>query len=819
MKTGFFTLPNWNQDDRFVVGQRKLTCTAEGWGGNSVAGHLIDFDPEHRVASILAFSESRPLALKFNQIKRLKIDLQPDTDKDFESSNVLEDAGQGEPKPFVVHLRDGAIYSGIAHAHRRVPYGLWIFPKKMLDKDPFRVFMPRAAVNRFELVEDRPADAGETQFDAQDFNDSVATEVETLGVELAVGRQSAAMVETPEQLRDALEDQARLKPVPIGEALLGLGKITAEQLTEALQRQKLNRSLPLGRMLIEMGVVTPEDLQTAFARKMGYPFVDIKRFPVDVGALRRVPLAISARLKVLPLVEVQGALVVAMPDPLQYKIIEELEFTAQRKVIPVVTTSTELPAQITRAYRGIGMVDTRAQPSKPETPLPDAQASGEGGLDAYQLAEELSGEAGARQDEEQQIEQSDNTLVKLINSMITEAYFQRASDIHIEPYPGREKLMIRFRVDGEMRPYLELPSSYRSALIARLKIMCDLDISERRKPQDGKINFSKYGALPIELRVATIPIADGLEDVVMRLLTSYKVLPLESLDLSPTNMAALTRVIERPYGLFLCAGPTGSGKTTTLHSALQRINKPNRKVWTAEDPVEITQRGLRQIQVNPRIGWTFAAALRSLLRADPDVIMVGEIRDHETADIAIEASLTGHLVLSTLHTNSAAETIVRLIDLGVDPFSFADSLQGILAQRLVRRLCSDCVKSEPMSNERLMELVSDYQAPLPAGHSWHDGEELVRDWTSRFGREGRLLQYHAPGCERCGGTGYRSRLALHELMEATAELRHLVQQRARPQELLHTALAQGMRTLRQDGIEKVLAGLTSVAEVRASAAA
>jgi type II secretory ATPase GspE/PulE/Tfp pilus assembly ATPase PilB-like protein len=818
MKPGHFILPNWNHDDSFVVGERKLTCTAEGWGNNSVAGHLIDFDPEHRLVKILAFSESRPLALKFNQIKRLKIDLQPDTDKDFESSELLDPARVTPPQPFVLHLRDGAIYSGIAHAHRRVPYGVWVFPKKMLEDDPFRVFLPRASVNRFEIVEDQPIDAGETRFDQQDFNDSVAAEVETLGVELAVGRPSATMVETQDQLREALDNQARLKPVPIGEALLGLGKITVEQLTEALQRQKVNRSLPLGRMLIDMGVVTPADLQTAFARKMGYPFVDIKRYPIDVAALRRVPLAIASRLKVLPLQEMQSTLVVAMPDPLQYKIIEELEFTAQRKVIPVVTTSTELPSQITRAYRGIGMVESMVRPSKPEAVLPEAQPNGDGGLDAYQLAEELSGEAHDRQDDEQQIEQSDNTLVKLINSMITEAYFQRASDIHIEPYPGREKLMIRFRVDGEMRPYLELPSSYRSALIARLKIMCDLDISERRKPQDGKINFSKYGALPIELRVATIPVADGLEDVVMRLLTSYKVLPLESLDLSLANLASLTRAIEKPYGLFLCAGPTGSGKTTTLHSVLQRLNTPNRKVWTAEDPVEITQRGLRQIQVNPRIGWTFASALRSLLRADPDVIMVGEVRDHETAEIAIEASLTGHLVLSTLHTNSAAETIVRLIDLGVDPFSFSDSLQGILAQRLVRRLCTDCVKTEPMAQERLIELIREYQAPLPTGHVWHDNEELVRDWTSRFGRDGRVMAYHAPGCERCGGTGYRSRLALHEMLEASPELRHLVQQRARPQDLMQVAMAQGMRTLRQDGIEKVLAGLTSLAEVRASAA-
>jgi type II secretory ATPase GspE/PulE/Tfp pilus assembly ATPase PilB-like protein len=352
--------------------------------------------------------------------------------------------------------------------------------------------------------------------------------------------------------------------------------------------------------------------------------------------------------------------------------------------------------------------------------------------------------------------------------------------------------------------------------VARIKIMCDLDISEKRKPQDGKINFSKYGPLRIELRVATIPTMQGMEDVVIRILSSHKALPLGALELSPANLAAIEDIIERPYGLFLCVGPTGSGKTTTLHAALKQLNKPNRKVWTAEDPVEITQHGLRQIQVNARIGWTFATALRSLLRADPDVIMVGEIRDAETAEIAIEASLTGHMVISTLHTNSASETVTRLIDLGVDPFSFADSLQGILAQRLVRRLCKTCVTAVPMDDKRLKELVNDFQLALPQEHALRDDDALVGAWRQRFGRNGVLMHHHAPGCPECGNTGYRGRMAIHELFVSDPSLRHLIQKRANAEILREAAVGKGMRTLRQDGIEKVLGGLTSLAEVRSS---
>ena len=415
------------------------------------------------------------------------------------------------------------------------------------------------------------------------------------------------------------------------------------------------------------------------------------------------------------------------------------------------------------------------------------------------------------------IEQSDNSLVRLINRMILEAHREGVSDIHVESYPGREKIRIRFRRDGRLYTYMELPPNYRNALIARIKIMCDLDISEKRKPQDGKINFSKFSPQHrIELRVATIPTNNGLEDVVMRILASAKPIPLDSLGLSARNLAQFKTAIERPYGMVLCVGPTGSGKTTTLHSALMHINTPERKIWTAEDPIEITQLGLRQVQVNPRIDWTFAKALRAFVRADPDVIMVGEIRDEETAKTAIEASLTGHLVMSTLHTNSAPETVTRLLDMGMDPFNFADSLLAVLAQRLVRRLCTQCVVSRPSTPEEVEELLADYMhafgtLEVPGGR-----EEILASWVGRHGRDGQLMTCTAKGCKLCGDTGYKGRVGIHELMVVSREVRRLIQNGARAEELQEMALREGMRTLRQDGIDKVLAGQTTIDEVRAT---
>ncbi len=405
--------------------------------------------------------------------------------------------------------------------------------------------------------------------------------------------------------------------------------------------------------------------------------------------------------------------------------------------------------------------------------------------------------------DEPQVSENDSAIVRLVNQVITDAWKQRVSDIHIEPEGSQRETRIRYRVDGQCLEYLHVPATYRRAIVSRLKIMAGLDISERRKPQDGKIRFKLHDRT-IELRVATVPTAGvGNEDIVLRILASEEPVKLTDLKMTPRNLREFRTLLEKPHGMILCAGPTGSGKTTTLHAALGAINVPTRKIWTAEDPVEITQPGLRQVQVNPKIGFDFAAAMRAFLRADPDVIMVGEIRDHETAEIAVEASLTGHLVFSTLHTNSAVETITRLLEMGIDRFNFADSLLGVLAQRLARTLCTDCKEAYHPPKEEYDALAYGY------------GENAFALLGIEYGEQFSL--YRAKGCEACHKTGYKGRTGLHEVLLITEEIKGLIHAHATVGEMLKVALAQGMTTLLQDGVLKVLQGITDYAQVRAVA--
>ena len=594
----------------------------------------------------------------------------------------------------------------------------------------------------------------------------------------------------------------------LGEALITAGMVPASAVADALKLQHHERDRGvhrlIGQILVGLGSVTQDQLRQVIATWLGDYVVHPRMLHPDAAALALVPRQIAERESVLPLLAREDALVVLMADPRDRVLLDELRFLTQRRLIALNAAPGTLTPAIAKAYAvhpagdGLAVVaHTRAT--------------------AQELAGTLVGTASDSEAEAGEVvNESDNTLVRLINSLISEAIAQRASDIHIETEPPPHAVRVRFRIDGELRPYLELPARFRFAMVARIKIMASMDISEHRKPQDGKIDFSRFGGPPVELRVVTVPTSRGLQDVVLRLLTSAKPLPLGGIGLSPANLLALRSVVQKSYGLVLVCGPTGCGKTTTLHSVISDINTSGRKIWTAEDPIEITQSGLRQVQINPRIGWTFAAAMRTFLRADPDVIMIGEMRDEETARIAIEASLTGHLVLSTLHTNSAPESIARLLEMGLDPFNFSDSLLAILAQRLVRRLCTACRQPQPLTAAQQDELAEQYLASTPDRSAEARTAQIER-WRKNYGRpDGHLSLWRRGACDKCEQSGYHGRLGIHELMPSDDTIRQHIRHRAPATEIRHSALASGMRTLRQDGIDKALQGLTDMSQVLAA---
>ncbi len=424
----------------------------------------------------------------------------------------------------------------------------------------------------------------------------------------------------------------------------------------------------------------------------------------------------------------------------------------------------------------------------------------EDAVDLESLIPDISFDEESEPEEElASLDENASQVVRLVDQILVTAYRQNVSDIHIEPSDVTKKTGVRFRMDGVCQEYLKVPNTMARGILSRIKILANLDISERRLPQDGKIVFKRKGIPPFELRVATIPTAGGWEDAVLRILAKAGAMPLDKMGLNDRNFRLLQKIVSQPYGLVLVVGPTGSGKTTTLHAALGHINKPGIKIWTAEDPVEITQAGLRQVEVKPRIGLDFARVMRSFLRADPDVIMIGEMRDEETASIGIEASLTGHLVFSTLHTNSAPETVTRLLDMGMNPLNFSDAFLGVLAQRLVRTLCRQCKEAYHPSAEEFEDMVTSY-GPTDFAKT---GIVYSKD----------LVLYRPKGCEACSGSGYKGRMGIHELMEGTPEIKRLIKRKAPTEELLDRAKAEGMTTLKQDGINKVFQGLTDIREV------
>ncbi len=568
--------------------------------------------------------------------------------------------------------------------------------------------------------------------------------------------------------------------------LIDKGILSEQDLEKAVSLARMNNE-EIEKVLEEKFNVQKEEILKSLSQFYGtdyFLYDGTQKIQQDLK--ERLNYDFLKKLEVAPISKEGGVLKIAIPDPTNLGIFDAIKVMGLAPRYAILVALRKDILDYLKDNYGI------EEKEEKKSDLEDI-------LGELTLPPEETEEGVEEETEEEEYDEKDSAIVRLANEIIKEAYLKGASDIHIEPNGPKEPTLIRFRIDGVCRKFQEIPAPYRNALVSRIKIMAKLDISEKRKPQDGKIRFKGPRGI-IELRVATVPTQGANEDVVMRILASSKPIPIEKMYFSQRNLEEFKKAVTKPYGLILCVGPTGSGKTTTLHSALGYINTPERKIWTAEDPVEITQEGLRQVQMNPKAGLTFAIAMRSFLRADPDVIMVGEMRDNETASIGIEASLTGHLVFSTLHTNSAPETVVRLLDMGIDPFNFADSLLAILAQRLTRTLCPNCKEPYNPTKEEFEELVELY------GRNYF--HKLNKTYSSD------LVLYRPKGCPKCENSGYKGRLAVHELLVGTDPIKKLIQRRAPVDEIREQAISDGMTTLLQDGIWKVFEGLTDLKQVR-----
>jgi len=545
----------------------------------------------------------------------------------------------------------------------------------------------------------------------------------------------------------------------LGDILIEGGLLGREQLESAFaEHQRLGR--PLGRVLVDMGMLTESQLVASLATQIGLPFVDLSDYPVDSGAVVLLPDAVARRHIALPIGFDGERIVVAMADPANVFALDDIRSMTRREVKPVVATRADLLAAINRYNRMDGELD-------------DLTTSLHAGHDDDGLAavKEIVDDA---------------PIVRFVNLLINQAIQDRASDIHIEP--TERDLRVRFRIDGVLHEVMRSPRTISAGVTSRLKIMADIDIAERRVPQDGRLSVSTNG-MKIDLRVATLPTVWG-EKIVMRILdNSTALLKLTDLGFRADNFARWEQSYIRPYGMLLVTGPTGSGKSTTLYATLNIVSRPEINVITVEDPVEYRIPGINQVQVNVKAGLTFAKALRSILRSDPDVVLLGEIRDHETAQIAVEAALTGHLVLSTLHTNNAPSAVTRLTEMGIEPFLVSSALDAVLAQRLARRLCAKCKQPYDVSEEALRTARWPTSLPRPE------------------------VLYRAVGCSACSKTGYKGRLALHEVMAVTEDIERLTIERASGETIGRTAAAQGMQSLRDDGLVKVAEGVTSLEEI------
>jgi len=804
-----------------------LTCEIEGRTGNLMTGELMAMDVSAGIARVQVPPERISLPMRFDQIRRITLRT-PTVPLARQAAASAEPASAPAPaatpaepaseehtqvlehhaaQPYTVHLHGGGSVGGVTVGHVENEVGLFLFAP-LDDRGTVQTsFMPRSAYDR-ALIGERLGKllVEEAAITPEQVEQAVQIQKKNRGQklgELLVARQ----IVTPEQLLAALDKQARMPMVRLGEALVALGYVTDEQLGEALGQQITERMQPLGEVLLSREWVTQQQLRVALARKLGYPVVNLSTFKPQIEALARLPVDLARTLEVLPLVHRAGRLVVAMQDVTRQAVLEQLQTLTHCTIAPALAGTGDLTAAIERGYDRLPMPD-----------LEGGSAASGAVAEAGDAADPASGRRAGKASKTDKADRASGPVVQLLVTLVADAMGRGASSIHLENHPSEDKLWVRLRREGRMEPHSELPGSYRNSLIPRIKTLAEMDVQDTRRPQEGRLAFSRLmQAHKIELRVTTLPTHGGFEDVVLGLPTRLKTLKFDGLGLTAQDQTRIAAMLKRPSGMVLTVGPARSGRTTTLFAELALVNQPDRKIVSIEERIEMGLPGVRQIEVHPRAGHTHEQALRAVMSADADIILIDTIRDAATARLATEAAVSGRLVLASMAGRTASEAVQRLLDMGVEPWNLGDALLGVHAQRLLRRLCSACRMSRAAKDPEIDEWIEGYFHGAAVEAAEAERAQLRAGWLERYGRDGRLRRYQSAGCERCRDSGYRGRVAVHELLVINRELRRLIRAGAPAWNIQRQGLVDGMRTLRQDAVEKMLAGLTSLDEVRSVA--
>jgi len=812
-------------------------CEVEALSGQRLVGRLLALDVEQSMVQIHVPPEPTPMPMRLEQLRHLtltrpisplsavmpgaaSVPVPLDTAKrrrKVSDDEVLSGGipsefpsdwaslGQHPRQPYKVYWVGGGCLEGETIGHVEHVLGLFVFPPVDSQGSVLRRFYPRSAFERYELG----APIGQVLVAQQVATSAQVDEALQAQDQLRKRRLGeillARQIVTSEQLLAALDKQARMPMVRLGDALVALGHLSGEQLHEALKQQQADRVVPLGELLVQRGLVSTLQLQEALARKMGYPLVDVSRYPLPKKCLRLLPADLAQRLCALPLGTRGGRLVVAMPDPTRAADVETLQKAAGVPLIPVLGDPQALCEAVQRAYPQAAAV-APTSPTQDVVGAEHPEQMAEAALHAAVSALRPVPSAPAPEAEARA------ALVRLLQH----ALHCGGSDLHVEVRSTDAPLQVQLRRDGRLEPLEDLPANWYGPLLHWVKNLAGLDPMQRSCAQTGNIALSRLLPAPApraDLQVSTIPTYQGLEDLVLRLPLRLALRKPEHLGWEAADLTRVMPLLERPSGLILVAGPARAGRTSTLHTLLSQLGT-ERKIWTVEERLEIIQNGLRQTELRPRAGWTAADALRGLAAADPDVVMVGDLRDGEAARLAVDMAASGRLVLAGVSARNAADAVVRLLDQGVDANQLADSLLGVNAQRLLRRVCRHCRMSRPAKDTEIEDWLGAYMDHALTEDPDGLRKALQADWLARRGREGKLRRYVGQGCDKCQGTGLRHRVAVHELLVGSRELRRLIRASAPAWHLQRQAQKDGMQTLRQDAIEKLLAGLTVPEELR-----